>query len=129
TKGQSVSQAEVRLEYLLGRKLPDSIDVRGWERNAGDYTPEHFDRPGMWRGMAAERRRLDSRAMPMLRVASADCTAFMKWLSNPLDYIEYEHELGADLGRILAGRDFLQLCVFKVSTLREIAAEHNFTAN
>ena len=129
TKGQSVEAAALRLESRLGHELPNTVDIRGWERNAEDYTPEHFDRPGMWRAMASEQARLERVPNSMLRVASADCTAFMQWLANPVDYVTYEHELAGDLGRILEGRPFLQLCVFKIGTLRRIADEHSFDAS
>jgi hypothetical protein len=127
-KNQSVESAEFRLQECVGRGLPSTVDIRGWERNAGDYTREHFDRSGMSKAMNAERARLDAVPNPMLRVASADCTAFMQWLSNPVEYIAYEHELADDLRRILGGRPFLQLCVFKVMTMHEIAAHNGFDA-
>lgn len=129
TKGQSVDAAKRRLERFAGSSLPPTVDIRGWERNAGDYTPEHFDRPGMWKAMKKELQRLEEIPNSMLRVASADCTAFMRWLSNPAEYVTYEHELTSDLKRILHGRPFVQLCVFKADTLNQIAADHHFDAS
>jgi hypothetical protein len=82
----------------------------------------------MWKAMEGERARLEAIPGSMLRVASADCTAFMRWLSNPVEYVEYEHELAGDLRRILRGRPFVQLCLFKADTLREIASDHEFDA-
>jgi hypothetical protein len=126
TKGQSADAAKRRLERSTGRSLPSTVDIRNWERNADDYTPEHFDRHGMWKAMTKELERLEDVPNSMLRVASADCTAFMRWLSNPAEYVIYEHELASDLKRILEGRPFVQLCVFKADTLSEIAADHHF---
>lgn len=113
-----------RLETLVG-EVPSGLEIREWEQNSGDFVPEHFDLPGMFRAMGHERERLSRvGSRSMLRCASEDCTKFISWLDNPREYIKYEYRLSKDLSGFTEGHGFVQLCVFKVWLLRDLCAAH-----
>jgi hypothetical protein len=120
TEGRKVHDAVQQIEERTGDPLPESIDIRGWERNQADYEPEKFTHEGMRRAMDSEAVRLHKSPDAVLRVASEDCSAFMGWLENPKEYLAYEHELGQDLADHIGGRRYVQLCTFKVSTLERL---------
>lgn len=120
TEGHEVDEAVRLIETRTGESIPESIDIRGWERNQSDYDPETFTHEGMWRAMDYEAVRLRHSPDTVLRVASADCSAFMEWLENPKEYLEYEHRLAQDLADHIDGRRYVQLCTFKVSTLERL---------
>ena len=117
TGDRQAAQARALLADSIGGRLPGSVDVRDWERNQQDYEPENFTRDGMLNAMRAEAIRMEGNDDAVLRVASEDCSAFISWLRNPEEYLEYEYELPDDLSRQLGGRDFVQLCTFKYDTL------------
>jgi hypothetical protein len=121
TEGREVRDAVRRLEKRLSDSVPmESIDIRGWERNQADYEPERFTHEGMWRAMDSEAVRLHEKSDAVLRVASEDCSAFMGWLENPKEYLDYEYELGRDLTTRIEGRRFIQLCTFQVPTIERL---------
>lgn len=125
TLGRSAKDMTRRLEDVVGN-VPADLEIREWEQNSGDFVPEHFDLPGMFRAMGHERDRLSRvGSQSMLRCASEDCTKFISWLDNPRDYIKYEYRLSKDLTGFTEGHGFVQLCVFKTWLLRELCASHN----
>lgn len=127
SQGTSAPTVRERLAARLAGEVPSRVDVIDWDRNSGDYEPQHFTRTGMHSAMAQEAERLRGAPGSVLRVASEDCSKFMLWLSNPKDYLLYEYELADDLAIQIGSRGFIQMCGFHLKTLDETFRPHGLS--
>lgn len=117
------SEMRDMLAERLGRNpAVDDVDIRDAERNYSDYDLELFSREGMLRAISYEAERFKSSSRTAFRCASEDCSYFLRSISNPSEYLNYEYRLMSDLNAVIR-RPALQLCVFRMGNLEILHRE------
>lgn len=118
--------AEQLRQRIAAPELPPSLLIKDWDMNSSDYEPEYFDVPGMLRAMDRERERTEDDPNSAFRCASEDCSLFIRWLTNPIEYLDYEPRLALDLEHVVS-RPAVQLCTFRSENLQALEQERGVT--